>query len=126
MKKTNGNEMVAKLVAALKLNANMKTADGVVFHVNEIFGVEKRQDNGMDTVFIHWTQDNNGPFGQCQLGGMAGFWFNGKEMKVINFDSYTKPMCDLAGCSVKAIARLVGGFTNYDRKNPDTFEVMYL
>ena len=124
MKKTNGNEMVEKLVAALKTNANLNTADGVVFHVKEIFGVEKRQDNGMNTVFIHWTQDNT-DIG-ARLFGMAGFWFNGKEMKVINFDSYTKPMCDLAGCSVKAIARLVGGFTNYDRKNPDTFEVMYL
>lgn len=126
MKKTN-NEMVEMLAGELKKNANFKTADGVTFHVNQIFGIDHRTDLDVDVLFIQWTQDTEvAPGFNVPLTGMAGFYFQGKEMKVINFDSNTKPMNDLAGCSVNAIAKKVGGFTNYNRKNPDTFEVMYL
>lgn len=119
MKKTIEEKMVEVLT-----NGNFKTAEGVEFQVKQVFGIEKRQDNGKDVVFIMWVQ-NNTDIG-AQLTGMAGFWFDGNDMKVINFDSDRMPMCDLAGCSVKYIANLMGCSTSYDRKNPATFEVMYI
>lgn len=122
MKKTNENKLAQDLANELTKN-NTINGNGFTFHVNQVFGIDHRTDLDVDTVFIQWSQDIGGV---PALTGMAGFYFQGKEMKVINFDSHTKPLCDLAGCSVEAIAKKVGCFTNYNRKNPDTFEVMYL
>lgn len=113
------NEMV-KVLKAGKFN----TADGVEFEVGK---VEVHKVNGKETVIFDWGQKiNDGIFAGAALQGLSGFYFKGNNLKVVNFDSNHMAMNDIAGCNVKFFASKVGCFTRYDRKNPDTFDVVYI
>ena len=83
---------------------------------------------GSRAVVVKWDQLSEVlPGVKVPLTGTTGFYVTkDNELKVINFDSNSKFMNDIAGATVNHIADLIGCTTNYDRRNPDTFKVVYI
>lgn len=120
----NLNAYEQKLVEELN-KGTFQCCDGqVTFHPTS---VTPKLINGSKAVVVNWHQETEMlPGLKVPIFGTTGFYVAGNELKVINFDSNSKPMFDIAGAVVEAIAIMSGTVTNYNRKDPDTFKVVYI
>lgn len=114
-----------KLVDVLKKGA-FQCCNGEVTFIPK--SVKVKNVNGSKAVVVKWDQETQVmPGFNVPLTGIAGFYIvKGNELKVINFDSNNMFLNDIAGVAVEAIAALSGCTTNYNRKDPDTFKVVYI